>query len=142
MRDGLLILAVVGAAALGYGGLHSINGTLARVERQMSKTVILEGMEKCSLQAALVFKNRPLDEWPDAWYENHYSEKLKQCTVMIWAKDKTHKTLLDAFEGRDFAEFLFLSNKVTICDVTLPSREKKRCSSLPDFDELIKVYMQ
>jgi hypothetical protein len=73
MRNWLLIFLSVALGMLGYF-LHSIGDTLARVERQMSKTAALEGLEKCSAQASVVFKSRPLDLWPDAWYENHYSD--------------------------------------------------------------------
>jgi hypothetical protein len=76
MRDAAITLSVVIVGILGYF-LHSISETLTNVERQLAKTAILEGQEKCAKQSAIVFKDRSLEAWPDAWYENHYNEKLK-----------------------------------------------------------------
>jgi len=140
MRDAAIALLVVVVGVLGYF-LHSIDETLTNVERQMAKTAILEGQEKCAKQSAIVFKDRSLEAWPDAWYENHYNEKLNKCVVAIWAKDDTHKALSDAFEGRELGQFLWTSNKVAICDITLPSKEKKLCNSRAEFEQLVETYM-
>jgi hypothetical protein len=64
------------------------------------------------------------------------------CAVIIWRKDDTHKQLLDGFEGGQLGEFLFSSGKVAVCDVKLPSGERKQCNSLPEFNNLIIGYMK
>jgi len=49
---------------------------------------------------------------------------------------------LDGFEGGQLGEFLFSSGKVAVCDVKLPSGERKQCNSLPEFNNLIIGYMK
>src|ERR1035438_5768394 len=76
------IILLVAVGILGYY-LNSINGIFKNAQQQLAQTALLIGQEKCAKQAALVFKNRPLDVFPDAWYENHYNEKLNKCVVVI-----------------------------------------------------------
>lgn len=131
------IILLVAVGILGYY-LNSINGIFKNAQQQLAQTALLIGQEKCAKQAALVFKNRPLDVFPDAWYENHYNEKLNKCVVVISSKDDKDKNLSDAFEGKDLGKFLFMADKVVICRVTFPSGEEKSCNSGADFDQLVK----
>lgn len=140
MRKWPIFLLVVTVGILGYY-LNSINGILKNAQERMAETAILAGQEECAKQAAVVFKNRPLDLFPDAWYENHYNDKLNKCVVVIWRKDDTYKSLSDAFEGKDLGKFAFIKD-VVICHVTLPSGKEKTCNSGAGFDQLAKTYMQ
>jgi hypothetical protein len=66
--------------------------------------------------------------------------------VQIWVR----RFVLDANEGKDFATYLWHSDKVKKywevrpfdCTVTLPSGDKKTCTSSDEFDELVRAYMQ
>jgi hypothetical protein len=90
-------------------------------------------------------------------YVNHYNEKMNGCFMVISSTDTktspgrifTNVTLVDAFEGKAFGNYAWQSDPVKkywevapfLCDVTLPSGEKKACKSDVEFKELIKVYM-
>ena len=61
-----------------------------------------------------------------------------------------NKSLEDAFEGKEYAEFMWINNSgkkywevsPSICKVTLPSGQEQICNSSDEFDELIKPYME
>jgi hypothetical protein len=92
-----------------------------------------------------------------AGYENHYNSKLNKCFIMVQNTDATysptiwtHKSLLDAYEGKAYGEYSWhtVKNKKYwevppfMCKVVLPTGEDHFCKSDEEFEELIKVYMQ
>ena len=167
MRDALIMLLLVAVGGLAYFSLsqyaaikdheRQIRELNAKVESR-SKMASLELQEKCSKQAALAYAESGWAKEPAAGYENHYNDKLNKCFVIMQNMDTktekgrviTTKFLSDAFEGKNLGNYFWESDKVkkfwevapSMCDVTVPSGEKKVCHSSDEFEELIKVYMQ
>jgi hypothetical protein len=167
MRDALIFALIVAVGVLGWM-VHAQNATLTEQQKQLhdldtkfgtkEKSVGLELQAQCAKQAAIVFKQSGWEKEQMASYENHYNEKLNKCFVILQNTD--HKTtpgqiitsryLSDAFEGKNLGNYFWESERnrkyweVTpfMCDVTIPSGEKKTCKSSDEFDELLKVYMQ
>jgi hypothetical protein len=115
----------------------------------------LDAQVKCAEQGRLVFNESGLKNKPLSNYTNHYNQKLNKCFVQFYSMTHEgngpviYKSAVDAFEGKQYAEYYWDNSrgkqayevKPSICDVTLPSGEKKVCGSDKEFDELLKVYM-
>jgi hypothetical protein len=62
----------------------------------------------------------------------------------------TSKNLYDAFEGKEYASYIWSTQKdkkfwevpPLRCKITLPSGQEKTCHSTEEFDELVKQYME
>jgi hypothetical protein len=121
------------------------------------KTAPIEYQEKCAEQARRAFNEMGYKPKDFAVYENHYNTKLSKCFIMIQNTDTTysptiwtHKSLLDAYEGRAYAEYSWhtVKNKKYwevppfMCKVILPTGEDHYCKSDEEFEELIRSYMQ
>jgi len=167
MRDGLLFVLIVAAAALGYiaysqgvalkNNQQQIRELAAKLESK-SKSDNLELQEKCARQAAAIFKADGWEKEQMAGFENHYNEKMNRCFILEENTDakttpgrvSNSRTLLDAFERKTLASYFWMSEKNKQfwevppfqCEVTIPSGEKTVCKSSDEFYELVKVYMQ
>jgi len=155
--------------AVGILGLFAYSQTVAlrqqrRQVRELTaeldsapKLASLDLQEKCAKQAREEFKTY-WEQHEGASFTNHYNTKLNKCFILtayidpmtasgsIW----THKMLFDAFEGKDYAEYDWKSDKVKkywevppfVCKVMLPSGEETMCHSSDEFDALMKQYME
>jgi hypothetical protein len=111
--------------------------------------------EKCSKQAQIFF-DRSLKKKQMASFINHYNVKLNRCFIQTeqYVPQQNgamiYKAVTDAYEGKDFASYIWRSDKEKKywevapieCKVTLPSGDEKICASSDEFDELVKTYMQ
>ena len=87
---------------------------------------------------------------------NHYNAGLNKCFVetrtvsLAFGNRSESKILTDAFEGKDYGSYIFVSKPneadwqvtPTECKVTLPSGEETICHSSDEFDALVKQYIQ
>jgi hypothetical protein len=159
----IIIALIVWGATVAYyrnkpDAQYTFNGS--EQNGQSSKSENLDLQEKCAKQAQAQFK---LDGWDKksggAFFSNHYNEKLNKCFMMIenaGEESSLHdgtfidtKILLDAFEGKPYAEYIWHSDKgkkywevpPQLCHVWLLNGEKKTCNSSDEFDELVGDYM-
>jgi len=153
----LLVLAVVALGILAYSQETSLRRLTERIDHA-SRTASLELQEKCARQARQDFTQLGWDKDPSASSSNHYNGQLNKCFVLIEDTDTksvpdtviSSKHLEDAFEGKVFGDYSWMSQKgkkywevpPAECTVTLPSGEQKDCHSSEEFDELIKAYME
>lgn len=113
----------------------------ARIEL-ISKTANLDVQQKCARRAREAFSRdflASLASDPFRDFTNHYNNKLSKCFVLITTHILNPKAkimsdgriLRDAFEGNSYAVFSWdsESNKPSICEITLPSGEKRPCHS-------------
>ena len=84
-----------------------------------------------------------------AGYTNHYNQKLNKCFVRLNSTKasgnvlNTYTAVLDAFEGRQYAEYfggIGDNAKPNVCTST--SDETKYCHSLQEFEALVMAYME
>jgi len=117
----------------------------------------LDLQEKCAKQAQAAFDKMSFQDRTLASFTSHYNIKIKRCfieTEQNWVPGGAdrwwnYKFVTDAYEGKDFGSYAWLSDKVkkywevppVACKVTLPSGDDKSCKSSEEFDYLIKVYM-
>ena len=166
MKNTLTVLLLFCVAALGFfvylqtasiKELQKEAATLAAKIEERTKTGNLDLQQKCAAQAHTQFVQSGFEKQAMAGYVNHYNEKANSCFMVISSTDTrtspgrifTNLMLLDAFEGKVFGNYAWQSdpakkyweNPPFMCDVTLPSGEKKQCKSDAEFRELIKVYM-
>ncbi|MGH9730452.1 MAG: hypothetical protein ACRD4A_02035 [Candidatus Acidiferrales bacterium] len=114
----------------------------------------LQLQEKCAKQAREFlsqFENRDIVEML-----NHFNARLNKCFVetrsvsFTYGRQSASKVLTDAFEGKDYGGYIFVStpNKADYlgspveCKVTLPSGDETICHSEDEFDALVKQYME
>jgi hypothetical protein len=153
MRDSVIALLVVAIGILGYF-LHSMNFIITDQQRQISdlnarpKTSTLDLQEQCAKQAAAFFRAGWAKE-KLAHYENHYNGKLDRCFAVVYVTTvdsgevMDSSNVFDAFGGTDLGTFItFSTGAKPRCFVRLPSGDEKSCTTLKEFDELIKAYMQ
>jgi hypothetical protein len=166
MRNVAVVLLVVAVVVLGLYA-YSRNAALQEQRRQVReltakldsvpKTASLELQEKCAKQAREEFKTY-WEGREGADFSNHYNTKLNKCFIRIQYIDSktargdiwTYRTLFDAFEGKEYAEYTWKSDKVKkywevppiVCKVTLPSGEEQICHSSEEFDAFVKQYIE
>lgn len=88
-------------------------------------------------------------------FTNHYNTKLNRCFVEIHVMHSKpiseSTTVIDAFESKPIADYLFVhpknnkqywNTKPVLCDVLSLSGETKYCGYSEEFDTLIKPYME
>jgi hypothetical protein len=150
---GILSLILYSQAAALREQRRQLQELNAKLESK-SKTTSLELQAECAKQAHEAFK---LNGWEgNQWasFTNHYNEKLNKCFVEIENTDtKTSpgkigvtNTVSDAFEGKVYGQYIWISEKNKQyfevppfqCEVTLTSGEKKICRSSDEFDALIR----
>jgi hypothetical protein len=165
VRNLLTIAAVIALIILALFW-HGQRETLQGQERQIkdlsaqlksnAETADLDLQDRCALQAGEEFKLEGLEKQPSATFSNHFNKHMAKCFVVTQNNSVTKgsvlnsKMLVDAYEGRVIAEFLWINSdgrkywevSPTECDVLMPSGEKETCHSSEEFDELIKVYME
>lgn len=111
----------------------------------------LELQGECAAQARKMFDSEGLSGKPMAAYVNHYDEKSNKCFVAIQQTKMdgdtvwTSETVRDAFEGIDYADYMWRSEKnkkyreipPLACSIKTPAGDKTECRSDDEFDELI-----
>lgn len=112
----------------------------------------LEMQGKCAQQAGEVFlqlgyKNGGFDS-----YQSHYNTKLNKCFMLIDSIQGTtvNKSLLDAYEQRSYAMYMWMADKVkkywevppVTCEFTPPSEDKRRCNSEGEYNTFVSRYME
>jgi len=118
----------------------------------------LDLQEKCAKQARDEFKFQGRDKEQLAGYTSHYVAQLNKCFIAIQNTDTktapgqiiTTKSVFDAFEGKQYADYFWETEKGKkywevkpfVCEVSLQSGEEKVCTSEQEFTELIKPYME
>jgi hypothetical protein len=81
-------------------------------------------------------------------YQSHYNTKLNKCLIKIESTffDSGHITtsalLMDAFEQRVYASYIWASPQVNSCDLVPNSQDKRTCSSKDEFDAFVAKYME
>jgi hypothetical protein len=132
---------------------------LAKLEKEAAapKTASLELQGKCADQSQKFFDQYGYKPKDIAGFENHYSATLGKCFILIQNTDTsfaptiwTHQMLFDAFEGKDYGEYHWHTEKEkkywevppTSCKVESLSGEERKCTSDDEFKEFIKIYMQ
>jgi len=87
-----------------------------------------------------------LDQHSD--YQSHYNTKLNKCLMEIETTffDGGHITtsvlLMDAFEQRVYASYIWASQNVNSCDLVPTSQTQTHCSSREEFDAFVAKYME
>jgi hypothetical protein len=134
---------------------------LARLEKEnrdisakleaVTKAENLDLQEKCAHQASSVFEEMGWKKRPLAAYANHYHQRLNKCFIEISSMNapSVSMSVHDAFEGKEYAEYLWISTqgkrywevKPVTCKVTLLSGDETTCTSQKEFEQLIEVYM-
>lgn len=160
----LCSVALVAMAVLLYFQSTTIKELELTVRKLSAKTserpptASLELQGKCSDQARKAFKDLGYKSNDLVAYQNHYNPELNICSVEVEHADTkgstpeavTFRNVFDAFEGKAYGTYAWRSQKDKkfwevspfMCEVVLPSGEKKQCHSNDEFTELVKVYMQ
>lgn len=152
-----ILLIVTAGIALWLGTLlpkHEIYSLQEKPEEQVSRHTEYEYQEKCANQAEKTFNQLGWDKEPLTLMQNHYNKALNKCFVLIENTTKSSqpvnsKVLVDAYEGKTYAAYLWMADKVKKywevppikCSYFLPTGEELSCKSSDDFDEAIKAYM-
>jgi hypothetical protein len=121
------------------------------------KSDTLDEQAKCATQARKDFEDWSYSAREGADFVSHYNPSLDRCFVQFqYTRGATaggriwfFRTVFDAFEGKEYASYSWLSEKdkkfwevpPKTCEVTLPSGDKKRCQSDDEFMQIVKVYM-
>ena len=126
-------------------------------KKEESQQHSLDLQEKCADQARKEFALSGYKPKDLAGFENHYNQKLNKCFILYQATTPAtgstvfvNKTLNDAFEGKNYAQYAWKSDEHKkywevapfVCQVTTPSSEEKFCHSTEEFEQLVKPYMQ
>lgn len=164
MKNTAIVLLVIAVGLLGLLAYlqtaalrrqrRQVQDLTAKLESSGQTTASFELQQKCAKQAREFlsqFDNRAVVE-----SLNHYNVGLNKCFVETrsmsfsnWGHTES-KVLTDAFEGRDYGSYIFVSerNKADFvvppveCKVTLPSGQETICRSSAEFDALVKQYME
>jgi hypothetical protein len=153
--------ALLSAAVIALGVLlYRQESAIRSQERQIAALTAtpkaeaypLEFQERCAEQARKSFKELGYKTTDMASYESHYNARIKKCFIQVAYSDANaqSRNVSDAYEGKSYAEYMFISDKVKkywevkpfICRATLLTGESQQCQSTDEFDELIKVYME
>jgi hypothetical protein len=127
----------------------------------------LDLQERCGVQAEKVFERwktedeqvsqrliLPTLKTLSADYQSHYNTTLHRCFMTILTtmeNGSTNKWLIDAFENRLFAFYLWMPDpkgakkywevRPLSCELTPSIREKHLCSSEDEYEEFVAAYM-
>lgn len=163
MKNSAIVLLLISVVALGML-LYRQTAALREQRRQVqeldakldavSKAAGFDLQAKCAKRALDVWKAGGWDHKKTATYSNHYNEKLNKCFMRIdttteeSGADVTFETVMDAFESKGYAEFIWKvdhksgDSKSMRCSALLPSGEAITCTSPEEFDAIIKQYME
>jgi hypothetical protein len=115
----------------------------------------LEQQAMCAKQAKVAFQ-----DWVDdskkgspnllqhSEYQSHYNTKLTKCFIaietMIFGGKSTTRgwTLMDAFEQRVYAQYIWTFPDEPSCDLIPTSQTQTHCSSKDEFDAFVAKYME
>jgi hypothetical protein len=112
----------------------------------------LESQEKCARGAKQAFHDAGYDKNTLGGYVCHYNKKLNKCFIEITATSvskngaiSTSKTLFDAFEGREYANFFiyvpkgkaYYEVKPTLCKML-----DNYCTTEEEYNAFVKPYME
>ena len=89
-------------------------------------------------------------------YESHYNTKINRCLILVTrmysfgGKTSTSKNLYDAFERREYAEYLWTSRAdkkywevpPLSCQLAPSHGETKYCKSEDEFNAFVAEYME
>ena len=139
------------------------NNQLQKQVQELTKQVAdkttrenLEFQKSCALQAEKVFHAIGWKEnvWQNgllATYASHYNQKLGKCFMMLELTGQhTSRSLLDAYERRDYAEYMWVPDKVkkfwevppAQCLLIPSSGSEQNCNSEEEFKEFVAHYME
>jgi hypothetical protein len=109
----------------------------------------------CKAQAEKEFQKGGWND-TEAWYQNHYNTKLKKCLMLIESRGRLGAqgtkslTLPDAYEGRVYATYFWVSDKVKKywevppreCTLIPSFSSKRYCETTEEFDEFVAEYLE
>ena len=162
----LLLIVIVTLVALAFW-----QATVMRAQDEKLSTLTLdasaakeriasasfERQQKCYAQARKAFMQSGFkDNDPLASYQNHYNVKLNKCftvftsTAIVGPTVTTVRTVFDAFEGKDYGNYIsynpgdkkYWEVFPSKCEVIQPSGEAQICRSDDEFSVLVKAYME
>jgi len=136
-------------------GLSLTAGEVAAVQAQS-----LQEQAICAQQAKTAFQDYnnvgsvPGFKLLTSNYQSHYNTKLNKCLVLITEMSEmdgqliTSEDLLDAFEHREFADYIWqtkegknVSSAPPYCTLTPKMQQEKACSK-EEFDAFVSKYME
>ena len=125
---------------------------------EKSKTDTINLQAKCAEQAGKTFADLGYKRTELNGYESHYNGTLNKCFIHTESQDSytvpdaifAYQNVLDVFEVKQLGSYAWRSNKGKkhwdeepfVCEVTLPSGDKRFCHSNDEFTELVKLYME
>jgi hypothetical protein len=155
MKRSLTALSLI--AAVMVGDWLYVHNAIAgrRADVASASRVTTDNQEKCAEQAREEFRRAGWDRGQRAKSTDRYNATLKKCFIefdLILADDKGNVDviqLLSDADGREYATYAKAASRggkqsetlPTVCEVALPSGEQIECSSLEQFSEYIKGYM-
>jgi hypothetical protein len=157
------IILIPAAAAIGLGVLASQQAATIKDQKQQlaamdeqAKAASLVMQGKCAEQARKMFVSLGYREGGMAAYENHFNTRLNKCMVLLENQTVAEKTIytfkyvMDAFENKNFGEYIWHTDEVKKhwevlpmkCNVVALSGEKQACQSEAEFRKLAAAYME
>ncbi len=123
-----------------------------------SETDMLGLKARCAEQAGKTFADLGYKTTELNRYESHYNRTLNKCFIRTESQDSytvpdaifAYQNVLDVFEVRQLGSYAWRGTKRTkhrearpfVCEVTLPSGDKRVCHSNDEFTKLVKLYME
>ena len=142
-------------------GMESLQPHIADVNAKLvekSETGMLGLKARCAEQAGKTFADLGYKRTELNRYESHYNGALNKCFIRTESQDSytvpdaifAYQNVLDAFEVKQLGSFAWRGNKrgkhrevrPFVCEVTLPSGDKRVCHSNDELTELVKLYME
>jgi hypothetical protein len=118
----------------------------------------LDLQRNCAQQAEKIFHQLGYNLNPTgsniAVYQNHYNAKLNKCFMVLTATAMKvtaygEKHLFDAYEQREYGEYIWQSSKLTpysdevlSCRLSDPSKAEANCKTKQEFDAFAARYME
>ena len=125
---------------------------------EKSETDVLGLKARCAEQAGKTFADLGYKRTELNRYESHYNRTLNKCFIRTESQDSytvpdaifAYQNVLDAFEVKQLGSYAWRGNKGKksrdvrpfVCEVTLPSGDKRVCHSNHEFTELVRLYME
>jgi hypothetical protein len=143
-----------------------IASALACVIAQPTRAQSLNQQARCAAQSQKAFlewqrdfKSGPaanLASLVSSDYQSHYNTKLNKCLLLIEAtsmlgnQSSNSALLMDAYERRPYASYLWISREnkkywevpPTGCELLPSLREKRNCTTREGFDAFVADYME
>lgn len=125
-------------------------------DKKMRESLDLQ--RNCAQQAEKIFHQLGYNLNPTgsniAVYQNHYNAKLNKCFMVLTATAMKvtaygEKYLFDAYEQREYGEYIWQSSKLTphsdevlSCLLSDPSKPEANCKTKQEFDAFAARYME